>query len=166
MQEDKFKHIHAFAPQSWTHLEMDSSRGRETPRHTRDMSRRGAEQMEAGFDCSVDLWPQGEKVPKGLRKENTLLCRYTYIQTLFFYTHTSFSILQESLAAYCVEVRVTTSWLHFDVEKGRMQLSQSIIGWLQQLNVIIWIMDQVVWHWRLVKLVTGKTDLLVASYSH
>lgn len=51
------------------------------------MSRRGAEQMEAGFDCSVDLWPQGEKVPKGLRKANTLLCRYTYIQTLF-YTHT------------------------------------------------------------------------------
>lgn len=113
------------------------------------MSRRGAEQMEAGFDCSVDLWPQGEKVPKGLRKANTLLCRYTYIQTLF-YTHTPFSILQESLAAYCVEVRVTTSWFHFDVEKGRMQLSQSIIGWLQQLNVIIWIMDQVVWRWRLV----------------
>lgn len=27
MQEDKFKHIHAFAPQSWTHLEMDTLRG-------------------------------------------------------------------------------------------------------------------------------------------
>lgn len=58
MQEDKFKHIHAFAPQSWTHLEMDSSRGTtHTGKHsnTQDMSRRGAEQMEAGFDCSVDL---------------------------------------------------------------------------------------------------------------
>lgn len=29
----------------------------------------------------------------------------------------------------------------------------------------MWIMDQVVWHWRLVNLVTGKTHLLVVSFS-
>lgn len=91
MQEDKFKHIHAFAPQSWTHLEMDSSRGTTHTGKHRDTHGTclGEEQSRwkpalialLTFDLKVKRYQKGWE-------RKTHFCADTHIYKLSFFTHT------------------------------------------------------------------------------